>query len=89
MFISFALGFISGLSLAVLVVALEIYFKPSPVIPEIEKQIQKVAEYIKPAKNEFGAGDILDVPDELEEARQAVIQRNKEAGRPTTLDELQ
>ena len=81
MIISFALGIIVGVAISILIVIIETYFKPTSILKLIEQKTQALA------KKESGA--IIDVPDELEEARQNVIDRNVKSGRITRIDELQ
>lgn len=78
----FALGYIAGLATSALIVATLAYFRRviEHKVNIIEKQIDVAAPKPK--------GYIVEPPDEASEARQAIIERNRRAGRDTPISDL-
>ncbi len=80
--INYLLGIITGIMLSTLIISILAYFRR--VIEHkttiIEKQIDRIGPKPKGFLIEF---------DEIEEARQNIIQKNQASGRETKLSELQ
>lgn len=81
--IEYILGIITGLLLALICMSTMIYFKRI-----IEHKINIIEKYIE-NKGPAPKGFLFDPPDEIDEARENIIKKNKEKGRDTPLSELQ
>lgn len=78
----FTLGLITGIVISILVVVTLMYFRKviESKITVIEKNVSNAAPRPK--------GFIFDPPDEVEDARQSIIDRNKKLGKDTHISEL-
>jgi len=78
----FALGVIVGLLVATLIVATLAFFKKA--IETRVEVVQKVLERAGPQPRGF----VYEPPDEADQARQEIIERNRREGKDTPLESL-
>lgn len=81
-FLSIAIGIIIGLLLAILAVVTMIFLKAP---------IQSKTNFIEKAIANAGPrpkGFLFDPPDELDEEREKIIEKNRREGRDTPIDDL-
>lgn len=78
----FYLGLITGLLIALLVVATLAYFK----VP-VEKAVLQAERRVS-SKGPKPKGFIVVPPSDAEEARKTILERNSKLGKPTKLSEL-
>lgn len=79
----FALGFITGIILGILIFAILAYFRAG--IEQRVKVIEKIMNATGPKPKGY-----IDMPeDEAEITRQAIIAKNRKAGKDTPISELQ
>lgn len=79
---SFALGYIAGLLTATLLVLTLVYFRSS-----VEKKIKVIERTVEQAGPK-PKGFVYEPKDEAEEAREAIIERNRRAGKDTSIADL-
>lgn len=78
----FILGIITGLLFSILVVLVLVYFRRS-----IEVKTQVIEKKIE-AKSPRPKGFIVEPMSEAEQVREAIIERNRKAGRDTPISDL-